>query len=195
MASSDSVTSTAVPKTADAPVKTIAKGKALLRSGSPDHLLLKRGDVWGEAIGKWSLSGRNEQEPMLIGAYGTGARPVLKTGTATGLDTNGRAVHDVAVIGLHFTASARDPGASSFVGSAGGSYGLRVIGHTDGFLLEDSVVDHYRTNVTFGEWDGRATDVTVTDQLVILDGKDSAGDREKGWGETLDKLVGELARG
>jgi hypothetical protein len=37
--------------------------------------------------------------------------------------------------------------------------------------------------------------VTVTDQLVILDGGDTAGDRERGWGETLDKLTGELARG
>ena len=29
----------------------------------------------------------------------------------------------------------------------------------------------------------------VTDQLVILDGGDTAPEREKGWGETLDKLV------
>jgi uncharacterized protein YndB with AHSA1/START domain len=33
------------------------------------------------------------------------------------------------------------------------------------------------------------TDVVVTDQLVILDGGDTASDREKGWGETLDKLT------
>ena len=42
---------------------------------------------------------------------------------------------------------------------------------------------------------GRATDVTVTDQLVILDGQEGAPERERGWGETLDKLTGELARG
>jgi hypothetical protein len=28
----------------------------------------------------------------------------------------------------------------------------------------------------------------VTDQLVILDGSDTRDDRERGWGEALDKL-------
>jgi len=35
---------------------------------------------------------------------------------------------------------------------------------------------------------GQRCDVRVTDQLVILDGGDTAKDRERGWGETLDKL-------
>lgn len=35
---------------------------------------------------------------------------------------------------------------------------------------------------------GQRCDVRVTDQLAILDGGDSAKDRERGWGETLDKL-------
>src|SRR5262249_55746227 len=33
-----------------------------------------------------------------------------------------------------------------------------------------------------------ACEVRVTDQLAILDGGDTARDRERGWGETLDKL-------
>jgi uncharacterized protein YndB with AHSA1/START domain len=41
---------------------------------------------------------------------------------------------------------------------------------------------------------GAHTALTVTDQLVILDGGDSADGRERGWGETLDKLPAELAR-
>ena len=36
---------------------------------------------------------------------------------------------------------------------------------------------------------GDRTDVVVTDQLVVLDGGDTAADRERGWGETLDKLT------
>jgi uncharacterized protein YndB with AHSA1/START domain len=39
-----------------------------------------------------------------------------------------------------------------------------------------------------------ATEVIVTDQLVVLDGGDTGADRERGWGETLDKLTTELAR-
>ena len=41
---------------------------------------------------------------------------------------------------------------------------------------------------------GRRTEVVVTDQIAILDGSDSAADRERGWGETLDKLPRVLAR-
>jgi uncharacterized protein YndB with AHSA1/START domain len=41
---------------------------------------------------------------------------------------------------------------------------------------------------------GSGTSLSVTDQLVVLDGGDSSGDREHGWGETLDKLPAELAR-
>jgi uncharacterized protein YndB with AHSA1/START domain len=35
---------------------------------------------------------------------------------------------------------------------------------------------------------GERCDVRVTDQLAILDGGDTAKDRDRGWGETLDKL-------
>jgi uncharacterized protein YndB with AHSA1/START domain len=37
-------------------------------------------------------------------------------------------------------------------------------------------------------------ETTVTDQLVILSGEDAPDGREKGWGETLDKLHAELKR-
>jgi len=37
-------------------------------------------------------------------------------------------------------------------------------------------------------------ETTVTDQLVILNGQDTPEGREKGWGETLDKLPAELNR-
>jgi len=36
---------------------------------------------------------------------------------------------------------------------------------------------------------GAGTEVVVTDQVVILDGGDSSGDRERGWGATLDNLT------
>ena len=42
--------------------------------------------------------------------------------------------------------------------------------------------------------DGTRTRVKVTDQCAALDGGDTAADRERGWGETLDKLPAELAR-
>jgi uncharacterized protein YndB with AHSA1/START domain len=35
---------------------------------------------------------------------------------------------------------------------------------------------------------GTGCDVQVTDQMAILDGGEAVADRERGWGETLDKL-------
>src|SRR5262245_6886667 len=40
---------------ASSPVKTLSKGESLLRNGSADQLLLKRGDTWHEAFGNWAL--------------------------------------------------------------------------------------------------------------------------------------------
>jgi uncharacterized protein YndB with AHSA1/START domain len=41
---------------------------------------------------------------------------------------------------------------------------------------------------------GPRTETTVTDQLVVLNDGDGAEGRERGWGETLDKLPAELER-
>jgi len=47
--------------------------------------------------------------------------------------------------------------------------------------------------VTVELFDARAgSRVVVTDQMAILDGGDTGDGREKGWGEVLDKLGGEI---
>jgi uncharacterized protein YndB with AHSA1/START domain len=40
---------------------------------------------------------------------------------------------------------------------------------------------------------GSRCELRVTDQVAILDGGDTAKDRERGWGETLDKLPAAIA--
>ena len=48
----------------NAPVRSIARGEKLLRSGTGDQLLLRRGDVWHETFGHWKLSGQaSSQQP------------------------------------------------------------------------------------------------------------------------------------
>lgn len=47
--------------------------------------------------------------------------------------------------------------------------------------------------VEFAEERGETT-LKVTDQSAFLDGKDWSEDRQKGWGETLDKLTSEVVR-
>lgn len=80
--------------TTGTPKLTIAAGKALLRPGFPDWLLLRQGDTFtNQSFGVWKdvsnnpLSGRSQTERMVIGSYNTGspgARPIVQTGISDG---------------------------------------------------------------------------------------------------------------
>ncbi len=130
----------------NSPVKTLAKAKGLLRDGKPDWLLLKRGDVWEESLGKWKLSGRSAQEPLLISAYGNGARPLLKTGTDSGIYTSsGDRVSHVAIIGLELYAHHRDP--SGKLKSTSGAAGVKWLSGGSNLLIEDTIVRFYSDNI------------------------------------------------
>ncbi len=62
--------------TESTPKKTITAAKELLNDGSPDSLLLKRGDAWvDESLGSWTKSGASESAPMLIASYGQPGAP------------------------------------------------------------------------------------------------------------------------
>src|SRR4051794_40288333 len=71
---------------AGSPVKTLAKAQSLVRDGSADWLLLKRGDTF-ESFGQWKKRGRSASEPVYIAAYGTGARPQINSATGPGFIT------------------------------------------------------------------------------------------------------------
>ncbi len=133
------------------PKRTIAAGKALMRDGFPDWLLLKCGDTWDEPIGSWPNSGRSLAEPTLISSYGVGARPFLRTGTADGIVTAYLSNPNyVSVVGLHFAAHL-------YNGTNGTPKGVYWLRHTIGFLLEDCYVEHYPQNVViqgFNETNG-----------------------------------------
>jgi hypothetical protein len=124
-------------------VKTIAKGKSILRAGMPDRLLLKRGDVWNEPLGTWSKSGKSATEPLVVSTYGTGERPLLKTGNKGALyAASNTTVNYVAFIGLHLYAHTRNPDDGAFVGPEG-EEGVRWLANTDGLLFEDMYVQFY----------------------------------------------------
>src|SRR5690606_8421830 len=55
-----------------APCKTIGAGLEKMRKGYPDHLYLKRGDIWrGERMVNNLPSGRSASEPAVLTFYGT----------------------------------------------------------------------------------------------------------------------------
>src|SRR5205823_3879820 len=113
------------------PVKSLSKAASLLRNGFADHMLLKRGDTFSGSFPTWTKSGRSAQEPMLIGTYGSGNRPVIATGTSNGLLANTKnPVNNLIIDGIQFYANHRDPNSSSFSKSATGTRptGLFLLG-------------------------------------------------------------------
>jgi hypothetical protein len=124
------------------PKRTIAAGKALLRDGFPDWLLLRRGDAWGESLGDWGLSGRSFTERMLVSSYGPGTeRPLLRTGISNGFDAlDGRENNNLAIVGLRFWANL-------YTGSQGEPRALLLFGAVHNFLLEDCYLQAYETNL------------------------------------------------
>ncbi|MDC3954843.1 right-handed parallel beta-helix repeat-containing protein [Polyangium jinanense] len=168
-------------------VKTIAKGKQLLRDGFPDWLLLKRGDAWNEGLGTWTLSGRGTTEPMLVSTYGDAvARPLLETGAKRGLYADpGVTLQHLAFVGIHFHANTRDPASPDFVGPAGDE-GVMWLAKGGDLLFEDLMIQSYTGNISIQGIQGKINNVRVR-RSVIVDAYDI---EDPDPNETLDDSEG-----
>jgi uncharacterized protein YjdB len=121
------------------PKKTIGAGNALIRDGYPDHLLLKRGDVFpvegANLLGRWK-NGRNANEPMVMSYYGSsGARPVIKISEHL-IDHNAQTRNYQAFIGLDVYKSNSDPDSPDFTDDDYDE-GMRFVGGGANLLVED----------------------------------------------------------
>jgi hypothetical protein len=132
---------------ADAPLRTLRAAYEKLRPGQPDHILLKRGDVWiNESFSNWRKGGgKSTAEPMVLGSYGTGNRPVIKTGSQAGFDSvasSAPSVDHLVIKDIVFIAHTRNPDAASFVGPAGNP-GVRILTGANDFELYNCGIHYY----------------------------------------------------
>ncbi|MDI3282602.1 right-handed parallel beta-helix repeat-containing protein [Polyangium sp. 15x6] len=178
-------------------VKTIAKGKQLLRDGFPDWLLLKRGDVWNEGLGTWMLSGRSTTEPMLVSTYGDAvARPLLETGAKRGLSADAAAtLQHLAFVGIHFHANTRDPASSDFVGPAGDE-GVVWLAQGGDLLFEDLMIQSYTGNMSIQGIQGKINNVRLRRSVIVdayeleaPDPNETLDDSEGFYATNVDVLV------
>ena len=124
------------------PKRTINAGRALLRSGYPDWILFRRGDVFSEA--GWEVGGyggRSLIEPQVWSTYGDGPRPVFTPPAGSGSPgfRFNWSPSNVAVIGLHIRA-----------GAAGGGSGIFLIASNldlENFLIEDCLIEGFKDNI------------------------------------------------
>lgn len=118
-----------------APCKTINKGRDKMRAGYPDHLYLKRGDVWRGQILDRFPSGRSTSEPAVIAFYGnSGPRPKLENTSQSNIGRGD--VRFIHVIGLEFSAYKLDPTHPEFTGS--GSANIVMVNNHRDILFEDN---------------------------------------------------------
>jgi hypothetical protein len=153
------------------PLKTLEKAQSLLRHGYPDWMLLKRGDVWTTGLGQWKKSGRSEAEPMLVSSYGASkTRPLLTGGQA--MIVNGGAgtpssINNLAIVGLSFWASKRDPLSPEYVGPDAGSEGISWVHPGTNILIEDCVLASFTGGISLTGMNGPIKNFKVRGSLVV----------------------------
>lgn len=160
--------------TPETPVKSITRGKNLLRDGSPDWLLLKIGDQWQEGLGKWEKSGRSPEEPMVVTAYGDGfTRPLLMSGSADGLRASGggsspEIIDYLVFSGLHFYSETRDPDSATFT-EVTLNRGINWYRGSTFLLIEDNYIEHYKEGIQIDDLDDLNISGVVIRRNVIVD--------------------------
>lgn len=128
------------------PKATIAAGKALMRNGFPDWLMLQRGDTWAGSFGQWLVSGRSASEPAVVSTYGSAElRPQIATGTQDGLFTiqnsaSPAVLRHVRIVGLRFTCNGH-------TGTEGTPRGINWHVPFEDVLVEDCSFQYFHTNI------------------------------------------------
>lgn len=154
-----------------APKRTLYAAHRALRSGYPDWLLLKRGDVFdgadyqqrlGRELGgantegdyTWYLDGRSASERMVLGSYGTSTvRPVIIATNAPTNTTSAKRTglyiasqRHLLVSGLDFYAAACDPGSPRF-SDVGCAEGIKVFAGSRDIVIEDNRVRFFGSGI------------------------------------------------
>jgi len=162
--------SDANPGTQAQPKGTPAGGMSLMRSGFPDRLYLERGGTYPSFLTAWQLNGRGPTEPIIVGAYGSGARPIISASGGQGFGKQHSQSGDqnrryIALIGLDFQQS----------GSVGTSNGLWWLGGGTDIWVEDCRFSNFGEGVTVQGFNGFFVNDLVIRRSQIVDASVSGG--------------------
>ncbi len=192
------------------PLRSLRKGYEKLRDDSADWLLLKAGDTFEGSFGVWAKSGRTPQEPLHVGVYGEGDRPLVLTQGGT-FWRGFSGTYNVRIDGIHALADARlgrsaqdivwHEAGMSLIGTGGNIlvHDVKLEGFTTGIVFQGFAggvlrnVAFYRTivNNSFGHWDpaiGSHSQGIYADMCDNLQFVECTFDRN-GWNPTLTDAV------
>lgn len=154
-------------------LRTLAKAYGKIRDKSGDWILLKAGDVFEGGFDSWSKSGKSLEEPLHVGVYGEGDRPIVHSngkgfwqgyGTVTNIRMDG--IHALANLRLGKSSEEMIWKESGFrIYGKGGNYvlhdmkiegfkfGIVLQGYSEG-AIKNAVMIRCIVNNSFGHWDG-----------------------------------------
>lgn len=144
----------------DRPVATLERAEELVRQGHPDWILLKRGDTWDDGFGTWAISGRGENEQVVISAYGEGEnrpRVVLRDESFI-VGRMNEAVSHVAIVGIAIEAD-RAPGTTLI--------GIRWLSTGTDLLIEDCLISGFKDNIVIQAVGDQYHDIRLRRNVVI----------------------------
>ncbi|GAA3510756.1 hypothetical protein GCM10022393_25440 [Aquimarina addita] len=143
-----------MPTTSIKPFASIDAAKSNMRNDAPDIMLLAAGGVWD--VGLTVTRGRSNEERSIYAAYGSGSRPLLRTGDGRGILN--KQISNTIISGIKFWAHTRDDEGPYFEnqeGSDGFNFYTRDDAAIENVLIEDCMFRSYKNNVLTG-----ATDAT-----------------------------------
>ncbi|HEX2839539.1 MAG TPA: fibronectin type III domain-containing protein [Phycisphaerales bacterium] len=182
--------------------RSLGAGFSLLRRDQPDHLRLKRGDVWvnehigdfsGGVVGAFNKSGRSATEPMVVYTYGDSPnRPLVKSGSRPfGLHMqSGGGMNNVWIMGIGFQANTKVPNTPDFNPTVGGNKGVSYYSSGGNILLEDLKIEYYGVNIDF-----TAASVTsplrniVVRRCVVVDAYSTGSHSQGMYTEAVDGML------
>lgn len=126
--------------------QTINAALTQVRDNYPDWILFKNGDTFtNQNFGIITFSGRNYNEPILIGAYGSHlSRPRILTGNQNALSIGYYAGNNVcnyiAICGISFEPHTRN--------GTDEPIGLQIFAHFNSILIEDCLFEKFHNHIT-----------------------------------------------
>jgi len=115
-------------------VQTLSRAASLVRDGKNDFILLERGATFREqTLGRFK-SGQDATHPLVLASYGDSTVLPRVEASTFFLNHDGQARSFVAVVGLHFVSTGRDPAGAGYAATNDGVF--RYVGSGRNLLIE-----------------------------------------------------------
>jgi hypothetical protein len=131
------------------PIQTPSEAFKRIRSGYPDWIVFKSGDVFQRRIGSpGSLIGRSSSEPVVLSRYGSGKRPMFSIGAEVGFEVLGT-LKNFTMEGLHIRGPVMENKAVN------NSDGIRIqVGAGENITFENNVIEKVNDGIVVSNGKG-----------------------------------------